>query len=109
MDCSEADEDSGDEDGSCDDSDSGGEGEEGVKKAAAAMAVGIGNLSDPENCQVSIEIGGCIPYTSYLLERSGGLHVCTIGAILVLSRSRVPPSAFRRGHQERERLTRLPV
>lgn len=60
-----------DEDGSCDDSDSGeedgreqGEAEqekeesddeepEGAKKAAAAMAVGVGNLSDPENCQVS--------------------------------------------------------
>ena len=60
MDCSEDDD---DDDDSCDDSDSEGEEEEeegesdgeepeGVKKAAAAMAVGVGNLSDPENCQV---------------------------------------------------------
>lgn len=65
--CSEEDSEDDGEDDSCDDSDSGeedgqeqgeGEGEEeedgpeGVKKAAAAMAVGVGNLSDPENCQV---------------------------------------------------------
>lgn len=38
---------SGDEEGDDD-----GDTTEGVKKAAAAMAVGVGNLSDPENCQV---------------------------------------------------------
>lgn len=58
MDCSEGDGED-DQDNSCDDSDSGEGGEEsddeepeGVKKAAAAMAVGVGNLSDPEMCQV---------------------------------------------------------
>lgn len=32
--------------------DEGGKQPEGVKKAAAAMAVSVGNLSDPEHCQV---------------------------------------------------------
>eukprot|EP00752_Nemacystus_decipiens_P004086 g3739.t1 len=39
------------EDGEDGEEESDGEGPEGVKKAAAAMAVGVGNLSDPENCQ----------------------------------------------------------
>lgn len=55
TDCSEDDEDDSDSEEE-EDREGGEESDdeepEGVKKAAAAMAVGVGNLSDPENCQV---------------------------------------------------------